>query len=229
MGNPAIGRLGLLLFAQCDERKRARSGGNPQQHARSRRAFDGGPNQQWRFDAGKDGNALIISRLGKTLDIPGGTSSGRRTGPGLRCQRRLEPAVYFRRVSGGERHPDGPGGGFGGRPAPDAGPITCASDDGRRVYCEPTHAAVSDWSGRSAALPAGKAPPGATMRVASGWTGAAGPNLKFRAKVDFGSSGGGRGALLQPTQIRAGLSAEGPTARLSLRGPREALRRQRST
>lgn len=35
--------------------------------------FDGGANQQWRFDMGKDGNALIISRLGKTLDIPGGT------------------------------------------------------------------------------------------------------------------------------------------------------------
>ena len=26
--------------------------------------FDGGANQQWRFDTGKDGNALIISRLG---------------------------------------------------------------------------------------------------------------------------------------------------------------------
>ena len=37
--------------------------------------FDGGANQQWRFDTGKDGNALIISRLGKTLDIPGGTSA----------------------------------------------------------------------------------------------------------------------------------------------------------
>jgi len=45
--------------------------------------FDGGANQQWRFDTGKDG-ALIISRLGKTLDIPGGTSTGRRAGPDLR-------------------------------------------------------------------------------------------------------------------------------------------------
>lgn len=37
--------------------------------------LSGVPSQQWRFDTGKDGNALIVSRLGKTLDIPGGTSS----------------------------------------------------------------------------------------------------------------------------------------------------------
>ena len=36
--------------------------------------FDGRSGQQWRFDAGKDGNALIVSQLGKGLDIPGGTS-----------------------------------------------------------------------------------------------------------------------------------------------------------
>ena len=34
--------------------------------------FNGGPSQQWRFDSGKDGNALIVSRYGKVLDIPGG-------------------------------------------------------------------------------------------------------------------------------------------------------------
>ena len=37
--------------------------------------FDGRSGQQWRFDAGRDGNALIVSRQGKALDIPGGTSS----------------------------------------------------------------------------------------------------------------------------------------------------------
>ncbi len=36
--------------------------------------FNGGPSQQWRFDSGKDGNALIVSRYGRTLDIPDGTS-----------------------------------------------------------------------------------------------------------------------------------------------------------
>jgi peptidase M48-like protein/ricin-type beta-trefoil lectin protein len=34
---------------------------------------DGRSSQQWRFDAGKDGSALIVSRLGKALDIPDST------------------------------------------------------------------------------------------------------------------------------------------------------------
>jgi hypothetical protein len=38
------------------------------------RPFNGGPNQQWRLAQGKDGNALITSCLGKTLDVPGGIS-----------------------------------------------------------------------------------------------------------------------------------------------------------
>lgn len=36
--------------------------------------FTGGPSQQWRIEPARDGNALITSRLGKTLDIPDGTS-----------------------------------------------------------------------------------------------------------------------------------------------------------
>jgi hypothetical protein len=36
--------------------------------------FDGGPRQQWRIDPAKDGNALITSKAGRTVDIPGGTS-----------------------------------------------------------------------------------------------------------------------------------------------------------
>jgi hypothetical protein len=92
--------------------------------------FDGGANQQWRFDTGKDGNALIISRLGKTLDIPGGTSQD-----GARVQiydidGDSNQRFMFRRVAGGS------GTGLGGRPRPDSGVITCASDDGRRVSCE---------------------------------------------------------------------------------------------
>jgi hypothetical protein len=35
--------------------------------------FNGSESQQWRFEPGKDGNALIVSRFGKTLDIPDGT------------------------------------------------------------------------------------------------------------------------------------------------------------
>jgi hypothetical protein len=37
--------------------------------------FDGRSGQQWRFDTGKNGTALIVSRLGKALDVPGGTGS----------------------------------------------------------------------------------------------------------------------------------------------------------
>jgi hypothetical protein len=35
--------------------------------------FDGRQGQQWRIDPGKNDSALIVSRLGKTLDIPDGT------------------------------------------------------------------------------------------------------------------------------------------------------------
>lgn len=36
--------------------------------------FTGGDSQQWRFDTGADGNAVLVSRLGKTLDVPNGTT-----------------------------------------------------------------------------------------------------------------------------------------------------------
>lgn len=36
--------------------------------------YDGRAGQLWRFNAGKDGTALIVSRLGKALDIPDGTT-----------------------------------------------------------------------------------------------------------------------------------------------------------
>jgi len=97
--------------------------------------FDGGPNQQWRFDTGKDGNALIISRLGKTLDIPGGTSQDGAPVQIYDIDGDSNQRFIFRRVSG-RRLSAGPGGGFGGDRRPDSGAITCASDDGRRVYCE---------------------------------------------------------------------------------------------
>ena len=41
--------------------------------------FSGEDNQQWRFEAGKDGAAVIVSRLGKTLDIAGGSTEDRAT------------------------------------------------------------------------------------------------------------------------------------------------------
>ena len=36
--------------------------------------FDRGPDQQWRIQPGKDGNALIVSRNGRTIDVPDGSS-----------------------------------------------------------------------------------------------------------------------------------------------------------
>ena len=36
--------------------------------------FNGGPGQQWRIEPGKDGNALIVSSWGRTLDIPDGSN-----------------------------------------------------------------------------------------------------------------------------------------------------------
>ena len=97
--------------------------------------FDGGANQQWRFDTGKDGNALIVSRLGKALDIPGGTSAD-----GARVQiydidGDSNQRFIFRKVSGGRRYGRS-GEGFGGDRRSDNAAITCASDDGRRVYCD---------------------------------------------------------------------------------------------
>src|SRR5438094_1874858 len=92
--------------------------------------FNSSAGQQWRFDAGEDGNALIVSRLGKTLDIPGGTSSD-----GARVQiydvdGDSNQRFTFRRVSGGR------GLDSAANVIPNAGTITCSSDNGRRVYCD---------------------------------------------------------------------------------------------
>jgi hypothetical protein len=91
--------------------------------------FNGGPGQQWRIENGKDGNALIVNRSGKTLDIPDGTNRD-----GVRVQvydlnGDANQRFVFRRVSGGGRDRGDRREGGGDR-------ITCASDRGRRVYCE---------------------------------------------------------------------------------------------
>ena len=36
--------------------------------------FNGSEAQMFRFEAGKDGNAVIFSRVGRALDVPGGTT-----------------------------------------------------------------------------------------------------------------------------------------------------------
>ena len=63
--------------------------------------YDGNPNQQWRLEPGKDGNALIVSRGGRTIDVPDGSSQD-----GLRIQvydlnGDSNQRFIFRRVGGG--------------------------------------------------------------------------------------------------------------------------------
>ena len=119
--------------------------------------YNGSPSQQWRIDRGKDGNALIVNRNGKTLDIPDGTNRD-----GVRVQiydlnGDSNQRFLLRRVSGnfgrgwlGQR---GPGPGAPGYGAPGYGGsgygtpgygntgaapsrVTCSSDSGSRVYCD---------------------------------------------------------------------------------------------
>jgi len=101
--------------------------------------FQGTPSQQWRLERGKDGNALIINRFGKTLDLPNGTD---RDGVPMqiydpngdsnqRFMLRPLPGDFGRRWRG-EGRGEGRGGGRG-----DKGySITCSSDDGHRKYCQ---------------------------------------------------------------------------------------------
>lgn len=97
--------------------------------------FHSTPSQQWRLERGKDGNALIINRYGRTLDLPNGTD---RDGVSMqiydpngdsnqRFMLRPLPGEFGGRWRGegrGEEHHEG---GYA---------VTCASEDGRRKYCE---------------------------------------------------------------------------------------------
>src|SRR5258706_15357045 len=71
------------------------------------RPFNRAPSQQWRIEAGKDGNALIVSRLGKTIDVPDGSNRD-----GLKLQiydlnGDSNQRFIFRRVGGGGPGPRG--------------------------------------------------------------------------------------------------------------------------
>lgn len=97
--------------------------------------FNGGDSQQWRFEAGKDGNALIVSRFGRTLDVPDGTGRD-----GVRMQLHdlngdSNQRFILRQAPGGRS-------GFwndrrtAGADRGAAPTITCSSNNGDRVYCE---------------------------------------------------------------------------------------------
>ena len=91
--------------------------------------FHGGPSQQWRLEPGKDGNALIVNSYGRTLDIPDGDQ-----------RRGVVLQIYDRNGDSNQRFIIAPAQGqFGSRwRRPVGGPliVNCASDDGRRRYCE---------------------------------------------------------------------------------------------
>ena len=112
--------------------------------------FNGGDGQQWRLEPGKDGNALIVSKLGRTLDIPDGTSRD-----GARVQvydlnGDSNQRFILRRVAGGRDWEDRDGDRprdrdrdrgrdqeDRGRDRVAAGPIlACSSNHGERVYCD---------------------------------------------------------------------------------------------
>jgi hypothetical protein len=103
--------------------------------------FNGNESQQWRLDPGKDGNALIVSRFGRTLDIPDGSNRD-----GVHVQiydldGDSNQRFTLRRVSAGRDWDDRGGGGGRGdrddRPGPGGERrITCSSNNGERVYCE---------------------------------------------------------------------------------------------
>jgi hypothetical protein len=105
--------------------------------------FNGGASQQWRLDTGKDGNALIVSRMGRGLDIPDGSNRD-----GVRVQifnvnGDSNQRFFFRRVSGpGGWNERDEGGDRGDRGGDDRGRgqdrivLTCSSNHGERVYCE---------------------------------------------------------------------------------------------
>lgn len=91
-------------------------------------AFTGAQSQQWRIEKGKDGNALIINRLGRSLDIPGGTS---RDGANVQVYEKngdSNQRFTFRAVSGNY------GSSWRGVSGT-ATRITCSSNSGDRVHC----------------------------------------------------------------------------------------------
>lgn len=95
--------------------------------------YNGDPSQQWGIEAGKDGNAMIVSRGNKALDIPDGSDRD-----GVRVQiydsngdsNQRFALRQVSRNSNGRNRPAWMGGGQGQNAV-----ITCSSDDGRRNYC----------------------------------------------------------------------------------------------
>lgn len=105
--------------------------------------FNGSANQQWMIESGKDGNALIVNRNGRAIDVPDGTD---RDGTRMQIYDRngdSNQRFILRAVSGGSNRGWRNAGGnqnWQNRPGtnlPAGGTaLTCSSNDGSRVYCD---------------------------------------------------------------------------------------------
>ena len=100
--------------------------------------FQGTPSQQWRLDRARDGNALIVNRYGKALDLPGGSVRD-----GIRMQiydPNGDPNQRFmlRRLQGefGSRWRGAGRGEERREERREGATVACSSEDGRRRFCD---------------------------------------------------------------------------------------------
>ncbi len=117
--------------------------------------FNGSPDQMWRIDPGKDGNAMLISRSNMAVDVPDGTDKNGTRLQIYEANGDANQRFTFQSVGGrggswgrGTRR----GGDFGRQnqypnqypnqapnqypnQAPNQGTVVCASNNGERVYC----------------------------------------------------------------------------------------------
>lgn len=93
--------------------------------------FNGGPSQQWRFEPGKDGNALIVSQFGRTLDVPDGSDRDGQQIQVYDLNGDSNQRFVLRRVGEARNWDDRRGGGD----RPSQGGLVCSSNNGERVYC----------------------------------------------------------------------------------------------
>ncbi len=100
--------------------------------------FDGRADQQWRFNTGRDGSALIVSRLGKALDIPDSSTQDGAAVQIYDSNGDSNQQFQFRPLAGNASS------------AP-AGPTT--SNNARRVGASSSNAAPIAGTGRTALKP----------------------------------------------------------------------------
>ena len=91
--------------------------------------------QMWSLEPGKDGNAMITSTFGRCLDVPDGTS---RDGARIQIYDRNGDSNqrFFLRQVGGRERPRWMDGDQDDHDRDRGGVMTCASDDGRRRFCD---------------------------------------------------------------------------------------------